>query len=164
MEHRELDWKFHLRMVSVCTLLAAIDGCLIYHAVNSVQTTGPSMQLLFGFEYIALAVAISTSFIKYCFNAAEIYSGDETWDAKATYISYLDLISDFLKLIVYVSFFLILMNFYGLPLHIIRDLCATFSSFIKRVNDFIQSRRAMRSLDLLPNAVAGMCKITDRCD
>jgi len=156
------DFKFHVRMVSACTVLAAIDGCLIYHAVNSVQTTGPSMQLLFGFEYIALAVAITTSFIKYCLNAAETYSGED-WEAKSTYISYLDLLSDFLKLIVYISFFLILMNFYGLPLHIIRDLCATFSSFIKRCNDFIQSRRAMRSLDLLPNAVAEELAVDNMC-
>lgn len=117
MENAITDTKFHVRMVSVCTILAAIDGYLIYGAVVSVQTTGPSMQLLFGFEYIALAVAIVTSFIKYCLNAADTYSGDDTpWEAKKQYFSYLDLLSDFLKLIVYISFFLILMNFYG-PLH-----------------------------------------------
>ena len=117
MENAITDTKFHVRMVSVCTILAAIDGYLIYGAVVSVQTTGPSMQLLFGFEYIALAVAIVTSFIKYCLNAADTYSGEDTpWEAKKQYFSYLDLLSDFLKLIVYISFFLILMNFYG-PLH-----------------------------------------------
>jgi E3 ubiquitin-protein ligase synoviolin len=49
----------------------------------------------------------------------------------------LDLVSDFLKLLVYVSFFMILMNFYGLPLHIIRDLCNTFKRFFSQVQNFL---------------------------
>jgi E3 ubiquitin-protein ligase synoviolin len=46
------------------------------------------------------------------------------------------------------------MNFYGLPLHIIRDLLYTFRTFYKRVVDFFQSRRATRLLATYPQATA----------
>ena len=52
-----LNWLFHTRMVLVSMVLAATDGYLIYYAVNSVTTSGPSMQLLFGFEVIRCAIS-----------------------------------------------------------------------------------------------------------
>ncbi len=54
--------------------------------------------------------------------------------------------SDFLKLTVYVAFFSVLLGFYGLPLHIMRDLFLSFRSFFKRVADFIRYRNATRDM------------------
>merc|ERR1719272_428493 len=66
-----INTLFHVRMVAVSLLLAAIDGYLIYYAVDAITTAGPSMQLLSGFEYIVLAVSLITTFIKYLLNASE---------------------------------------------------------------------------------------------
>ena len=87
-----LTWLFHTRMVLVSLVLAGLDGYLIYYAANSVMTTGPSMQLLFGFEYTVLATAIITTFVKYVINVVEIQY-DEAWENKPMYMSYLDLFS-----------------------------------------------------------------------
>jgi E3 ubiquitin-protein ligase synoviolin len=53
---------------------------------------------------------------------------------------------DFLKLTVYVAFFSVLLGFYGLPLHIMRDLFLSFRSFFKRVADFVRYRNATRDM------------------
>jgi E3 ubiquitin-protein ligase synoviolin len=54
--------------------------------------------------------------------------------------------TDFLKLTVYVAFFSVLLGFYGLPLHIMRDLFLSFRSFFKRVADFVRYRNATRDM------------------
>lgn len=56
-------------------------------------------------------------------------------------------LSDFLKLIVYLSFFSILLTFYGLPIHIMRDVFLTLRSFTKRILDFLRYRRATRDMN-----------------
>ncbi|KAI9724813.1 MAG: hypothetical protein M1812_000089 [Candelaria pacifica] len=69
------------------------------------------------------------------------------WEEKGRWIFYLDLATDFLKLLVYISFFSILLMFYGLPIHIMRDLFITTRSFIKRINDFVRYRNATRDMN-----------------
>ncbi len=46
------------------------------------------------------------------------------WESKGTYVFYLELITDLLHLFVYCVFFVIVFTHYGLPLHLLRDLCA----------------------------------------
>lgn len=45
------------------------------------------------------------------------------------------------------AFFVILLAFHGLPLHILRDVYLTFRSFVKRINDFIKYRNATRDMN-----------------
>ena len=47
----------------------------------------------------------------------------------------------------YISFFAILFTFYGLPIHILRDVVLTMRSFGKRVVDFIRYRNATRDMN-----------------
>lgn len=54
---------------------------------------------------------------------------------------------DFLKLGIYVSFFVILLMFYGLPIHIMRDLFMTARSFMKRLSAFIKYRQATKDMN-----------------
>ncbi|RMZ78086.1 hypothetical protein DV737_g4005, partial [Chaetothyriales sp. CBS 132003] len=71
----------------------------------------------------------------------------EGWEARGRYIFYLDLATDFFKLVIYFSFFVILLIFYGLPLHIMRDVFLTTRSFFKRISDFIKYRTATRDMN-----------------
>ncbi|RMZ85159.1 hypothetical protein DV738_g201, partial [Chaetothyriales sp. CBS 135597] len=71
----------------------------------------------------------------------------EGWEARGRYLFYLDLATDFFKLVIYLSFFLILLIFYGLPLHIMRDVFLTTRSFFKRISDFIKYRTATRDMN-----------------
>lgn len=71
----------------------------------------------------------------------------EGWEGKGRWVFYLDLTTDFCKLVIYLSFFSILLIFYGLPLHIMRDVFLTCRSFIKRIGDFMRYRTATRDMN-----------------
>lgn len=61
--------------------------------------------------------------------------------------------SDFLKLVTYLTFFMLVLTFYGLPLNIIRDVYITARSFIMRFRDLLRYRSATRNMDQrYPNA------------
>lgn len=69
------------------------------------------------------------------------------WEEKGRYVFYLDLLTDFLKLAVYLAFFAILFTFYGLPIHILRDVVVTIRSFGRRIMDFLRYRNATRDMN-----------------
>jgi E3 ubiquitin-protein ligase synoviolin len=71
----------------------------------------------------------------------------EGWENKGRFVFYLDLSTDFFKLVVYLSFFFILLVFYGLPIHIMRDVFLTTRSFFKRIADFMRYRTATRDMN-----------------
>ena len=71
----------------------------------------------------------------------------EGWEGKGSWVFYLDLATDFFKLVLYLSFFVILLVFYGLPIHIMRDVFLTCRSFFKRISDFIKYRRATSDMN-----------------
>ncbi|KAK7540574.1 uncharacterized protein J3D65DRAFT_566796 [Phyllosticta citribraziliensis] len=69
------------------------------------------------------------------------------WESKGRYIFYLDLATDFVKLTIYMAFFVILLTFHGLPIHIMRDVLLTFRSFHRRIYDFLRYRNATRDMN-----------------
>lgn len=69
------------------------------------------------------------------------------WEEKGRWVFYLDLVTDFFKLIVYLTFFTILFTFYGLPIHILRDVILTIRSFGRRIMDFVRYRNAIRDMN-----------------
>ena len=86
------------------------------------------------------------------------------WEEKGRWVFYLDLVTDFLKLNVYLAFFTILLTFYGLPIHIIRDVFFTCRSFINRIKDFMRYRTATRDMnERYPDATAEEVAGADVC-
>ena len=69
------------------------------------------------------------------------------WEDKGRWIFFLDLATDFCKLVVYLAFFIILTLFHGLPIHIFRDVWMTANSFTKRILDFIKYRQATKDMN-----------------
>ncbi|CAK7202534.1 E3 ubiquitin-protein ligase hrd1 [Sporothrix eucalyptigena] len=74
------------------------------------------------------------------------------WEAKGQYVLGLDLWTDFTKLCIYAVFFCVLLRFYGLPLHIIRDLFMTIRSFIKRLGALMKYRQAIKDMNRYADA------------
>jgi HRD ubiquitin ligase complex, ER membrane component len=86
------------------------------------------------------------------------------WEEKGRWVFYLDLITDFFKLVVYLSFFAILFTFYGLPIHILRDVVVTIRSFGRRIVDFVRYRNATRDMnERYPDATAEDISREDVC-
>lgn len=71
---------------------------------------------------------------------------------------------DFVKLGIYTAFFFILLTFYGLPIHIMRDLFLTARSFIKRLSAFLKYRNATRDMNQrYPDATEEEIQREDTC-
>ncbi|KAG8160030.1 hypothetical protein KVR01_010667 [Diaporthe batatas] len=85
------------------------------------------------------------------------------WDTKGQWILFLDLFADLLKLSVYSAFFCVLLVFYGLPIHIMRDLFMTTRSFIKRLSALMRYKQALRDMNRYPDATAEDLAREDTC-
>ncbi|KAK2072285.1 hypothetical protein P8C59_006647 [Phyllachora maydis] len=76
------------------------------------------------------------------------------WQSKGQWVLAMDLVADFVKLGIYTAFFCVLFTFYGLPIHIIRDLLMTTRSFYKKVEALIRYRQAIKEMDQYADATA----------
>ena len=105
------------------------------------------------------------------------------WEEKGRWVFYLDLATgmessnglvckspanhpsiDFFKLVLYLTFFCVLCMFYGMPIHIIRDVALTIRSFYKRITDFVRYRQATRDMNArYPDANAEEVAREDVC-
>ncbi|OAA44949.1 RING finger protein [Metarhizium rileyi] len=74
------------------------------------------------------------------------------WASKGEWVLWLDLVTDMIKLGIYLAFFFMLLRFYGLPIHIMRDLFMTSRDFIKRLNALLRYRRAIQEMNRYPDA------------
>ncbi|KAF1973603.1 hypothetical protein BU23DRAFT_554229 [Bimuria novae-zelandiae CBS 107.79] len=70
------------------------------------------------------------------------------WEEKGRWVFLLDLLTDGIRSLVYLIFFALLMTFYGIPIHIVRDLFMSVRSFVKRLQDFFQYRNATRDMNV----------------
>lgn len=69
------------------------------------------------------------------------------WEEKRRYLFGLEVLTDFVKLMIYIVFFTVCITFNGLPMHIMRDVYMTFASFSKRVNDYVAYRKATSDMN-----------------
>lgn len=152
----------HARVLLLMSCLAALDAAFLHHAVSTCLERGPSVLLLFAFEYLILVSSVTSSFIKYGLFVNDVRLGGR-WDDKGVWLFYLDLATDLFHMLVYVSFFGLICTYYGLPLHILRDLYLTVRSFRSRVTDFMRYRAIMRNMqERFPDATAAELDATDR--
>ncbi|KAF9571936.1 E3 ubiquitin-protein ligase hrd1 [Mortierella alpina] len=142
----EIPLAFHVRMVSMIAILVTLDVLLVLHSIELVTLKGPNMMIMFGFEYTLLATSLLASFGKYVLHTIDLRSEDP-WENKSMLLFYLDLVADFVKLVTYLLFFMVILVCYGLPLHIIRDVYMTMRSFLQKCKDLIQYRKATRNMN-----------------
>lgn len=62
--------------------------------------------------------------------------------------------ADMIKLGIYIAFFFMLLMFYGLPIHIMRDLFMTSRDFVKRLHSLLRYRRSIQEMNRYPDATA----------
>ncbi len=147
-----LSWPFHIKMNIMMLSLGSIDLLWLGIAIYQTYYFGPGMMIIFGFEYMILLCKLIEVYSKYWLHTIDLRS-ETPWEEKSMYIFYLELGLDFMKLLTYTAFFSVIVYYYGLPLHIIRDLYLTFRSFWKRVQDLIQYRKATANMnERYPNA------------
>ncbi|POM72462.1 Hypothetical protein PHPALM_10815, partial [Phytophthora palmivora] len=107
----------HVRLVGLMVMLAAVDTGFVVWCSLKVMEIGPSVFILFGFEFLILLVTIMATFLRYVLYVVDSRM-DGAWTNKFTYLFYLELVSEVTKLVVYLVFFMLIFTYYGMPLHI----------------------------------------------
>ncbi|GFR62737.1 E3 ubiquitin-protein ligase synoviolin [Elysia marginata] len=143
-----ISWKFHFRALSLMFVLGLLDILFVRHAFYSTMSKGPSVQLVFGFEYEILLTVVVMTFIKYLLHAIDLQS-QNPWDNKAVYLLYSELAMGFIRVILYVAFVFIMIKVHTFPLFAIRPMYLTVRAFQKAAQDVILSRRAIRNMNTL---------------
>jgi len=156
-----ISFLFHIRAVSLMTLLSGLDLYFISHAYHNTLIKGPSVQLVFGFEYAVLLTAILHVFVKYVLHAVDLRR-DNPWENKAVYLLYTELILGGVKVVLYILFLAIMIKVHTFPLFVIRPMYLTIREFKKALSDVVLSRRAIRNMNTLyPDATAEDLSATD---
>ncbi|RDX40453.1 hypothetical protein OH76DRAFT_1412959 [Lentinus brumalis] len=162
---------FHIRMNTLFFVLWAVDSIMFAFAVESTLTHGVGGMVLFASEYAILLASALNAILRYILSLLDLRRartrGGENappWENKSMYIFYIELLTDFLKLATYMTFFMIILTFYGLPLNIIRDVFVTARSFITRLRALVRYHNATRDMDRrYPDATeAELAEMSDR--
>ena len=90
----ETDTKFHFRMLSIMGLFFTLDVLMTYTAISTVLRTGPTMLIVFGFEYAILTSFMIITFTKYVLHTVDI-NRTTPWEEKSIYFFYVDLTMGF---------------------------------------------------------------------
>ncbi|XP_013400615.1 E3 ubiquitin-protein ligase synoviolin A [Lingula anatina] len=143
-----ISWLFHIRCLALLLVLSSIDLYFVNHAYYSTLIKGASVQLVFGFEYAILFTLVLTVFIKYILHTVDVQS-ENPWENKAVYLLYSDLGMGFVRVVLYITFMIIMIKVHTFPLFAIRPMYLTIRAFKKALNDVIMSRRAIRNMNTL---------------
>ncbi|WVW79873.1 hypothetical protein I302_101843 [Kwoniella bestiolae CBS 10118] len=145
---------YHIRITSIILLLAIFDFALVSYSLEAILSEGVSAMVLFASEFTILNASILGTAARYTVGLVDLRrargrADAPPWEEKSMWLFYVDLTVDFMKLLTYLSFFLVILLHYGLPLHILRDVYMTLRSFVSRCGDLIRYRRATRDMDAL---------------
>jgi len=140
----------HVRLVGLMGVLAIVDWTFVgVITISILQKRKASVLLLFGFEYLILSVQLASTFFKYLLLLYDTRqeSRGQHWTSKNAWMFYLEFTADLVRLFLYLIFFLLICTFYGLPLHLIRELGVTFFQLRERLGRFIQFKRLTRNMN-----------------
>lgn len=162
-QSQETSRLSHCRIVALMLLLFLVDMFFTLISVHVVTRDGASVQLLFGFEYMLLCILVTTTFVRYCLSVVDNVFVQGRWYNKSLYELYLRLLMDILKLVVYFLFFAIVFTYYGVPIHLLRQLYLSFRTVNERLKHFLLFRRVTANLhERFANATEEELAATDR--
>ena len=138
--------KDHIRLHFFIGFLTSIDSLFTYYVINQmILKKRPSVLLLFGFEYTILLVQLIAMYINYIVHCIDKRYNNE-WKYKSIILLYVDILTDLMKLILYIGFFAIICTYYGVPLHLMRQLYKTFSHLRDRAVKFYRYRKLIATM------------------
>ena len=107
---------------------------------------GPSVLILFGFEYTILAVSILSTLIRYALHVIDM-NIEGNWPQKGSYLFFLEFATEVVRFLSYLVFFTIIFTYYGMPLHIVRDLWTSYVNLKRRLIIFNKYRKLTANMN-----------------
>jgi len=111
------------------------------------KTTVPTIHLLFAFEFTMLLLSLVVLALQYAILVVDTTFFEGQWDLKPVFTFYVDVTSDLIRLFLYSSFFIVIGSYFGIPLHLIRELYVTFQTLRERVSNYLRYKRLIRNLN-----------------
>jgi E3 ubiquitin-protein ligase synoviolin len=161
-----LRWP-HVKLLACINMLAVFDIIAVVMCGQNIMTNGPTVSIFFAFEsLIMLTSVISNSLLWYLHmmdgifhylhekydSTKKLHSLIHPWkDHKATLIFAVELQAQAAKFMFYLTFFAIVMTYYGLPINLIREVYVSFHSLKTRLIAFNKYRKLMSSMNRFKN-------------
>jgi E3 ubiquitin-protein ligase synoviolin len=136
----------HIRLTSLMTVLGLCDISVAYYCIKYTITNGKSVLILFGFEFGVLVISVMNLFARYILHLIDIRFTNGLV-SKGLYVMLVDLICDALRFLTYVAFFCLVFVYYGLPIHIIREVWVSFYTFQKHAYSFYKYVKLTNNLE-----------------
>ncbi|KAJ5371998.1 Zinc finger RING-type [Penicillium concentricum] len=185
---------FHARLAVSLVLTVLFNSFMLRYCVQTVITQArPDMMVMFGFEFAILTILSSSTLLRYAIALTEISITRQQIKAKMQErrdeirIARVEAIREHARLGATSPLTIcltktistrwrltcpdgkrrvvgILLTFYGLPIHILRDVVVTIRSFARRIMDFLRYRNATRDMhQRYPDATAEEVSREDVC-
>ena len=150
MEHVETSdtvgrWT-HMRLVALMMVLLGTDLVVLGACTYLCLQNGPSVLILFGFEYAILAVTVTATLIRYGLHMIDMRI-DGTWQSKGSYVFFLEFMTEMLRFVFYLIFFTIIFTYYGMPLHIVRELWVSYQNLRRRLTAYQRYRKLVANMN-----------------
>ena len=136
----------HLRLSSLMATLVASDAAMLAGCAYLAVASLPSVLLLFGFEYAILCVAALTTTAKYLLHLVDTRI-EGVWQGKGLWNKGIELLGEAARFALFLAFFAIVFTYYGMPLHIMREVWVSLSNLRRCWAQFRRYRRLMAGLN-----------------
>lgn len=161
-----IQWP-HLKLFMGLILFQLLDILAVIECGMTIMKTGPSVAILFAFEGAILLVSVMSAILLWYLHVLDglfhfahekTQPGDffhkwiHPWkDYKATLVFAVEVQAQAAKFFFYVSFFGIVMTYYGLPINLFREVYMSFQALKQRVTAFGKYRQLMANMDRFKN-------------
>ena len=142
----DLSRGFVARTCVNIALLWALDSYSLFISIASIVNNGPSVAVYFANEFTLMSISMLSSTIKYILNLSDMSRGG-VWENRSVFLFYFEFVIESLKLLASSFFFYTIIKFYGIPLHLLRDLYLTIRSFVIKAKDIVRYRKATANMD-----------------
>ncbi|KNC51041.1 E3 ubiquitin-protein ligase synoviolin-A [Thecamonas trahens ATCC 50062] len=145
-ETPNLALTFHVRLFSLLTILAGTDAGIVTYGVSHVLDKGPSLVLLFVFEYLILLVLVVEMLATYGLHLWDLHGVEGQWQNKGWYMLVLEVLGVGARFFAYITFFCVVLHYYSLPIHMLPELFSSWRAFQNKVVEFVNYRRVIGDL------------------
>jgi E3 ubiquitin-protein ligase synoviolin len=153
----------HVKLWLLLIILQIMDILAVQWCGNDILTHGPSVSILFGFEGAILLVTAWNNLVLWHLHALDgwmHYLHEQTtpqqrmhrwihpWkEHKATFVFAVEVQAQAAKFLFYVTFFAIVLTYYGMPINLFREVYVSFQALKQRLVAFAKYRRLMASMN-----------------
>ncbi|GAB0497012.1 hypothetical protein MMPV_008335 [Pyropia vietnamensis] len=135
----------YIRLFLLMVVLLSVDARLLIACLQYTLRNGRTMVARFAFEFTVLLIELCSHMVRFTLHVVDVACAGR-WEGKAMVAFYAELVADALQLVVYVAFFVHVVTFYPLPIHILRDLYVAATRLQRRVVDFMRYRRVVATM------------------